>query len=295
MEKYLLTGASGFLGRYCRGALPEDVVLVGRGESNTILCDLAVNIPRVPRDVTKVIHAAGLAHVDSSAEDFYLHNLEATRNLLIGLSRDANNVSTFVLISTVAVYGVESGIGITEAFPTIPNTHYGLTKLLSEYLVREWAAKNGVQLTILRLPLVAGRNAPGNLGRLVNSIKTGRYVSIGHADSQRSIVLAADVANLVGSETLMPGIFNLTDGVHPSRASLEIIISNHYGRRAIPSFPGSVAKIVGKLGDFLPKAFPFKTKQYQKLTATLIFDDEKARRQLGWNPHPVLAAKEWLG
>ena len=295
MEKCLLTGASGFLGQYFRGALPEDVVLVGRGQNNTILCDLAIDVPRVPRDVTKVIHAAGLAHVNASAEDFYLHNLEATRNLLSGLSKDANNVSTFVLISTVAVYGVESGVGITEAFPTIPTTHYGLTKLLSEYLVREWAAKNGVHLTILRLPLVAGRNAPGNLRRLVDSIKIGRYVSIGRADSQRSIVLAADVAQLVGSERLMPGIFNLTDGVHPSRASLEMIINDHYGPRVIPSFPGSLAKVLGKLGDCLPKSFPFKSEQYQKLTATLIFDDDKARKQLDWSPNPVLTDKEWLG
>lgn len=295
MEKCLLTGASGFLGRYLRKVLPDDSVLVGRGESNTILCDLAINVPQVPKNVTKVIHAAGLAHIDASAKDFYLHNLEATRNLLLGLSRDANNISKFVLVSTVAVYGVESGIGITESAPTVPTTHYGLTKLLSEYLVREWAVKNGVDLTILRLPLVAGRNAPGNLGRLVNSIKTGRYVSIGRADSQRSIVLAADVADLVASQRLMSGTFNLTDGQHPSRSALEQVINHHYGPSAMLTFPDFPAKILGKLGDFLPRSFPFKSQHYQKLTATLTFDDGKAQKQLGWSPKPVLNSREWLG
>jgi GlcNAc-P-P-Und epimerase len=83
------------------------------------------------------------------------------------------------------------------------------------------------------------------------------------------------------------GIYNLTDGLHPSFRELEELICRHY-QVALPKIlPLVVAKVLGKVGDFLSFS-PVNSSIIDKMTLDLIFDDSKARRELGWRPRKVL-------
>jgi len=290
---YLITGASGFLGGYMLNQLPKNTVTIGRGDTNRIKCDLSQKEPIIPSGVVSVVHAAGLAHTTSSAMEFYKNNVVATENLLLALSKAKNVIERFIFISSVSVYGLEEGVNIVEETPTMPTNPYGQTKLIAELIITNWAAENNVDLVILRLPLLVGNKPPGNLGRLIGSIKSGRYVSIGGSNHRRSMVLASDVAKLISTSALTPGIYNLTDRVHPSRSELESAISLRTGKAVKLRIPAFLALILGQVGDILPKNFPFKSGHYKKLTSTLIFDDTKAVDVLAWKPNKILADKSW--
>lgn len=151
----------------------------------------------------------------------------------------------------------------------------------------EWAFKNEVNLLILRLPLVGGSNPPGNLGKMIKGIKHGTYFSIGGGKSRKSMVLAQDVANLIAELPDVNGIYNLTDGYHPSFKELESMICEQLKRPKPFNMPLSLARFLGKIGDLIPK-FPVNSDTINKIAQDLTFSDLNARRDLGWNPSRVL-------
>jgi nucleoside-diphosphate-sugar epimerase len=289
--KILMTGASGFLGGIMKRTLEtHDIITVGRHPSDNIPCDLSLAIPRlVESDI--VVHAAGKAHVipkDRSEEQaFFDVNLEGTKNLLKGISKLESAPTGFVFISTVAVYGVETGALISEDHPMMGNTPYALSKIKAEQEVLSWGASSGVPVAILRLPLVVGPDAPGNLGAMVRHLRRGTYLRIGDGAARRSMVLAEDVARLIPSLKGKTGIYNLTDRMNPSIAELDSAIAASMQKNilVIPSF---VASLLAKLGDLIPRS-PFNTYRFDKLRQSLTFTDDKAVRELDWAPKSVLS------
>jgi nucleoside-diphosphate-sugar epimerase len=84
------------------------------------------------------------------------------------------------------------------------------------------------------------------------------------------------------------GIYNLTDGFHPSVSELSHHIAIQFGKKKLVNVPLWVARILAKTGDLLGRKSPFNSNKLHKLTANLTFDDSKARRELGWAPKPVV-------
>lgn len=288
--KILLTGASGFLGSYIMKEFDAPVLSLGKGKSNSISCDLAEEIPVIPQ-VDLVIHNAGLAHrIPKTPEEerkFYKVNLFGTQNLLKGLDSCPNPPKSFVFISTVAVYGLESGEMISEMITPKPQTPYGKSKYEAELLLHNWASHHKVNLVILRLPLIAGaKNTPGNLGAMIRAIQRGYYFRIGEGKSRKSMVLASDIAAFLTKLDNHHGVYNLTDGVHPTIAELDTYLSGHFGRK-VKSLPKAFLQKLCKIGDVF-SAFPLNSYRMAKLNESLTFDDSKARKELGWNPKPVL-------
>jgi nucleoside-diphosphate-sugar epimerase len=245
-------------------------------------------MPLLNDDFELVIHAAGKAHiVPKTGEEeklFFDVNYRGTINLLKALEK--NPPKSFVFISTVAVYGLEEGERLTEDSPLNGNSPYALSKIKAEQAVQEWSAKYGVPAVILRLPLIAANNAPGNLGSMIKAIRKGYYFRIGEGKARRSMVLAKDLADFIPQLFQKSGTFHLTDGHHPGFQELEEYIAGHYHKK-IKSVPGSVISFAAKLGDIIP-GFPINTYRLQKLQNTLTFSDAKARNELGWNPTPVI-------
>lgn len=288
--KTLLTGASGFLGHYLKKELHKDLITLGRSSSNSIVCSLDEEIPDLP-PVDLVVHNAGWAHrIPNSPEEeskFYQVNLFGTKNLLLGLERTGVLPKAIVFISTVAVYGLETGNYISERTELKPQTPYAKSKHEAELLLQAWASSKGVNLTILRLPLVAGaKNTPGNLGAMIRGIKNGYYFKIGNGSAKKSIVLASDVASLVPTLFTKKGVYNLTDGSHPTISQLEEYLGQFYGKK-IKRIPGWILKIAVYLGDRI-SLIPINSYRLSKLSDSLTFDDSKARKEIGWNPLPVI-------
>jgi len=101
---------------------------------------------------------------------------------------------------------------------------YAISKIKAEEFLKEWGEKWGVQILILRLPLVAGINPPGNLGRMIKAIHKGTYFSIGGGQAKKSMVLAEDIAQLLKDLPVKRGMYNLTDVTQPSLRQLEELL-----------------------------------------------------------------------
>ncbi|NMB72610.1 MAG: NAD(P)-dependent oxidoreductase, partial [Bacteroidales bacterium] len=138
----------------------------------------------------------------------------------------------------------------------------------------------------LRLPLIAGPDAPGNLGSMIRAIRKGYYVRFGPSSARRSIVLASDLALFIPSLANVTGIYHLTDGMHPTYRELEEYIATRFNRK-IRDLPSGLVKTAAMAGDWIPW-IPVNSSRLKKLSYTLTFSDDKARRELGWNPRPVV-------
>ncbi|MEC5166461.1 nucleoside-diphosphate-sugar epimerase [Flavobacterium sp. PL11] len=294
MKSLLITGSSGFLGRIVFDYIKlQDFTITTIGRANSdIICDFSKIIPVINVvNVDLVIHLAGKAHsvprTDIEIQSFFDVNVKGTENLLKGLEQN-NLPKQFVFISSVSVYGATTGININEEHPLMATDPYGKSKILAEKLIQDWCAKNMVICTILRLPLVVGTNPPGNLGAMIKGIKKGFYFNIGGGKAKKSMVLASDVALLIPVVAPIGGIYNLTDRRHPNFFDLSTAIASSNNKKKPLNMSVSLAKSLGRLGDFLGENSPINSLKIQKITSDLTFDDSKAVKKINWNPQSVL-------
>lgn len=286
----LLTGASGFLGKIIYQEYTPNISTIGRFNFSDICSDLSKEIPLLS-NYDLVIHAAGKAHsipkTDVEKKQFYDVNVLGTLNLLKGLEK-TDLPKQFVFISSVSVYGQEFGIAINEEHKLEAKDAYGESKIEAESLVINWCEKHSVICTILRLPLLVGKNPPGNLGTMIKAIDKGYYFNIDGGKARKSMVLAKDVAAFIPKVAADGGIYNLTDGFHPDFKELSIAISKQKKKKIPLNLPLFMIKLMGYAGDLLGDKAPVNSLKIKKITSDLTFDDSKARKLLGWNPQSVL-------
>lgn len=290
--KYLLTGGNGFLGKYLAQSLIShgELIQLGRATQSDIVADFSQELPPLPV-VDMVIHAAGTAHFIPKTrvekELFFKVNVQGTEKLLNRISANQKLPKTFVFISSVAVYGQEIGDLIKENAPLMGTTPYALSKIKAEELILDWGKKHGVTTFILRLPLIVGENAPGNLGAMEKAIQAGYYYRVGKGESPKSMVLAKDVAELIPTLSgFEGGIYNLTDGVDPRISELDSAIAAK-AKKSVKVVPLALIQPFAKIGDLF-SILPINTYRLEKLSGQLTFDCTKAKIELNWSPNPVL-------
>ncbi|KAF5050114.1 N-acetyl-alpha-D-glucosaminyl-diphospho-ditrans,octacis-undecaprenol 4-epimerase [anaerobic digester metagenome] len=293
MNKLLFTGASGFLGVNLKPLLKEsfDVKTLGLTDEDTYNVNIANNIPEFNEPFEVILHAAGKAHIVPKTEEekklFFDVNYEGTKNLCKALEK-AHLPKAFVFISTVAVYGLETGENITEEYPLNGDTPYALSKIQAEQFLTEWCSKNNVVLSIIRPSLIAGPNPPGNLGAMIKGIKTGRYLSIAGGKAKKSVLMVHDIARLLPALIEKGGVYNVCDESQPTFRELEVLIAQQSGKKLSQSIPYWLAKPMALVGDLLGQKAPINSLKLSKITESLTFSNEKAKRELNWQPLNVL-------
>lgn len=286
--RVLVTGASGFLGKHVVKELKRlqyTIDTLGRSNKSTIKVDISRELLPISKQYDLVVHVAGKAHVIPKTKlenkEFYDVNLTGTKNLIKALTKKPNY---FVFISSVAVYGLINGIKIKENAELKALDSYGSSKVYAEKIILDWSKKNNICCTILRLPLLVSKNPPGNLGAMLRAIRGGYYFNIGGGTTKKSMVLVKDVVQFIPLIYRIGGVFNLTDGVHPSFKQLSMILAPN---KKIFNLPLNFAIILGLIGDFFGVKSILNSKKIKKITNDLTFDDSKAR-QFGWKPQSVL-------
>ena len=293
MQKLLFTGASGFLGNSILHPLllRYDVHTIGLTDEDDIKINLAKEVPSINTQYDVVLHAAGKAHTvpktEAEKQAFFDVNYQGTINLCKALE-NAGIPKSIIFISTVAVYGCAFGDLITEEHPLEGATPYAESKIMAEEYLTSWCAEHGVILGILRPSLLAGHNAPGNLGAMVAGIKKGLFLIIAGGKVRKSVLMAEDIARLLPLVSEKGGVYNVCDSYQPTFGELAASVARQLGKRPPISIPYRVAWCMAKVGDLLGSKAPINSYKLEKMTKSLTFSNEKARRELGWEPLDVL-------
>ena len=171
-----VTGGTGFLGKQLiKSLIKEDVNVISLQRSHKQiattstryfdLSDLSTLNEDLLNGIDVIIHAAALVH-DASAEEEKHKSLNSdATSKLFSLSKSVG-VKKFIFVSTVGVYGVSSSSPILSIDTEIsPLTPYGKAKRASE-LELLGDKSSDIAVSVLKLPLVIGKNAPGNYGFL---------------------------------------------------------------------------------------------------------------------------------
>ena len=293
MKKLLFSGASGFLGYNIRPLLEKsyDVHTIGLTDDDDIKFNLAKEVPPINTHYDVVLHAAGKAHVvprtEAEKQAFYDVNYQGTVNLCKALE-EVGMPKALIFISTVAVYGCEFGELIDESHPLNGNSPYAKSKIMAEEYLTKWCLDHQVRLAILRPSLLAGKNATGNLGAMVNGIKKGFYMNIAGGKVKKSVLMAEDIARLVPLLEKKGGIYNVCDTRQPSFGEISMSVARQLGKGKPLNIPYWMAWCMAKVGDLLGSKAPINSYKLEKMTKSLTFSNEKARRELGWEPLDVL-------
>ncbi len=277
---FFLTGSTGFLGNNISTFLLKENTAVALPDRNKLLSELARF-----QEIGMFIHVAGKAHstpiTKEETQAFFEVNFELTKKITATIDQNKIEVNTFVFISTVAVYGLEEGLDINEGTELNGNSPYAQSKKMAEEHLQKWSVEKGINLVILRLPLIFGENAPGNLGAMERAVKGRYYFQIGNGEAKRSMVHAKQLAEFLPTLIGKSGVYHLTDGKHSSYYEVAKHFAKKHKRRII-SVPYLPIVLLAKLGNVIPK-FPLNSYRLAKLNQTLTFNDERARKELGWN------------
>ena len=294
----LVTGASGFVGRGVCASV-ERIRRLRVALRNPVAAGFADGVDFVQASlspdqdwtgalfgVSVVIHCAARVHVmndesfDALAE-FRRVNVEGTLNL--ARQAAAAGVRRFVFVSSIGVNGGETlAKPFTPSDEVAPHTPYAVSKHEAEVALRGLATETGMQVVIIRPPLVYGPNAPGNFASLMKWLSSGIPLPLGAITAnRRSFVFLDNLVDLIVTCIDHPAAANQTflvsDDEDLSTAALLRRMTLALGRsaRLIPVPAGLIklgAKLIGRPGIA------------QRLCGSLQLDIGKTKTLLGWKP-----------
>ena len=122
----------------------------------------------------------------------------------------------------------------------------------------------------------------------MNGIKKGFYLNIAGGKVRKSVLMAEDIARLLPLVAEKGGVFNVCDTRQPSFGEISASVARQLGKRKPISIPYWMAWCMAKVGDLLGSKAPINSYKLSKMTESLTFSNEKARRELGWEPMDVL-------
>ncbi len=282
-SRVLITGSTGFVG----GALVDRLRLAGLPlvlvrKLNIVATEMA--------DVSTVIHLAARVHVmHDSADDplaaFREVNLDAT--LQLASQAAAAGARRFVFVSSVKVNGEATAPGraFTERDVPAPQDAYAISKWEAEQGLRQIAGSTGMEVVIIRPPLVYGPGVKANFAALMRAVQRGMPLPLGAVQNLRSLVGLDNLVDFIVTCARHPAAANQTffvsDGADISTPDLVRAMALAAGRPVrLPSVPvGVLASLAALLG---------KRAVVARLCSSLQLDISKARGLLQWAPPVTL-------
>jgi nucleoside-diphosphate-sugar epimerase len=293
--RFLVTGAAGFvasatvrsLSRYGpvrgvvrRGSVPDATEIV-------FIDDLAGDTQweALARNVDVVLHLAAHVHVPRSARAtadavFHRVNVEGTRRLAEGAA--AAGVRRFVFVSSVKVHGEATPRGaFTPASPLRPLDPYGRSKAMAEEALREIEARTGLDVVVVRPPLVYGPGVRANFLGLLRAVNRGIPLPFGRVVNRRSLVYVDNLGDLLARAATDPSAtgetYLVSDGAPLSTPALVRAIASSLGRQArLIDVPLGALRFTGRmLGG---------SAAMDRLLGSLEVDGRTALSRLGWRP-----------
>ena len=294
----LITGANGFVGpRLCeearrlgwmvRGAVRTPFQF-GRGIEQAAVgsIDGGTDWTGALRQIDVVIHLAARVHVlhndslDPLAE-FLKVNLLGTENLANQAARAG--VKRLVYVSSIKVNGEVTlqGAKFTEDGPAVPQDPYGVSKWQAEQALHQIAKSTGLEVVIIRPPLVYGPGVKANFAALMRAVQGGWPLALGSVQNRRSLVALDNLVDLI-----------LTCVSHSSAANQTFLVSDGHDLSTTELVRG-LARAANMPARLMPvpvwalragATLLGMEGEVQRLCGSLQVDISKAERVLGWRP-----------
>ncbi|WP_226377600.1 UDP-glucose 4-epimerase family protein [Citrifermentans bremense] len=297
--RILMTGATGFVGAFlAKRLLLENLrvtAAVLEGEETAFLPSGVATVVVPPlselsvykaafQGIDTVIHLAARVHImqDTAADpldEFRKVNLHGT----VRLARQAAaaGVKRLVFISTVKVHGEETDHPYCELSPLAPSDPYGISKSEAEAALHRIAAETGLEVVIVRPPLVYGAGVKANFLKLMSIIDHGIPLPFASISNKRSLVyvenlvdavaFSATAANAAGQTYLVSD----NDDVSTPELIRRLAGALSRSSRLLPLSP-TLMRTAGKMFG--------KSQSVERLLGSLQVDSSKIRRELGWVP-----------
>ncbi|WP_158120212.1 UDP-glucose 4-epimerase family protein [Vibrio metoecus] len=295
MSTVLITGYSGFIGSHLVDALSPSVKVNLLGRSPPLQCHthLKANIDpnsdysAVLNDVDVVVHVAARVHVmnDNSSDplnEFRQVNAAGTINLATQAVKAG--VKRFIFVSSIKVNGESTAFGkpFTESDDRCPADFYGQSKSEAEVQLLELAKQTGLEVVIIRPPLVYGPDVKANFASLLNLVSKGIPLPFGLIkNNKRSLVSVKNLVDLIVTCIAHPKaanqVFLVSDDHDVSTSEMVRKMAIALGKPTwqIP-IPVWCYKLVGKLFN--------KSDMVDRLTGSLQVDITHTKQTLGWTP-----------
>lgn len=297
-QRVLITGANGFVGRaLCVQAVVRGFLV---GAVTRSPCDLPTDVESLVAGavdertdwqgalpgVDAVLHLAARVHVMQEAASDPLAEFRRVNVLgTLNLARQAAGagVRRFVFVSSVKVNGEATlpGHPFKADDAPAPSDAYGISKMEAEQGLRELAAQTGMEVVIIRPPLVYGPGVKANFAAMMRWLRSGMPLPLGAIDNQRSLVAMDNLIDLILTCITHPAAANQTflvsDGQDVSTTELLRRMGQAMGRpaRLVPVPAGWLTLAAAMVG---------KRDMAQRLCGSLQVDIEKTRQLLGWRP-----------
>lgn len=298
--RVFLTGATGFVGSALLSRLVADNIDVTALIRNELV-DLPAVVKKVVGDLSAiddfsienltgvdvVVHAAARAHVmrDELANPL-AECRTVNRDATLALARLAaeEGVKRFMFVSSIGVCGNQNIKPFKESDKPQPHDDYSLSKYEAEQGLLQIAKETGMEVVIIRPPLVYGPTAPGSFASLMNWMNKSIPLPLGAIHNKRSLVALDNLVDFIAlcadrekSPNAANEVFLISDGEDVSTTQLLKKVSKALGKTnlliPIPVFAMTfVAKLLGK-GAVADRLF-----------GNLQVDSSKARDLLGWKP-----------
>ncbi|AOJ09094.1 NAD-dependent epimerase/dehydratase family protein [Burkholderia mayonis] len=232
-----------------------------------------------------VVHLAARVHVmhDDSRDPLAAYratNVEGS--LRVARAAKAAGATRFVYVSSIkAVAESSAGQPLNEQQPPAPSDPYGVSKLEAEQALRAYGAASGLEIVIVRPPLVYGPRVRANFLQLMRAVSFGVPLPFGAVDARRSLVFVDNLADALACCVRDPRaagqVFHVTDGQDLSVAELVRALGRHLGSpaRLVP-VPIGWLRLAGRLTG--------RTAQVERLVGELRVDNCRIRTTLGWQP-----------
>jgi len=298
--RVIVTGANGFVGRASCATLCDaghDVTALVRRPGGCeprvheqLIADdnFASLIVLPPADV--LVHLAARVHVmkDSAGDPlgaYHAVNVEGSLNVARAALRAG--VKRLVFVSSIKALGEgEPGRPWREDDPPAPVDPYGITKLEAERALAGFGREQGMEVVVLRPPLVYGPGVRANFEQLMRAVERGVPLPLGAIDARRSMVYVGNLADAIRFVATRAeptdGVFHVTDGDDLSVAQMIRALAQAFGKpaRLLP-VPASWLRATGVLTG--------RSAQVDRLTSPLRIDSSRLRMGLGWRPPTTVA------